>query len=182
MGGFDSRRVVCLTARAGLLAASVRRYSGIVPAAAEVSLIAGTAGGLRARDLCALIADDDGRGRLVAIRQFCKDWAVAEDSARREMIADAPRRLRWWHRFTARRFDLRRIAAVVAALCERDGLAAPQWVDASRARRPVTLAEPRFPANPWNDYVRSEAPQACARHSVWFRPADIEDHRVHGFS
>ncbi|WP_420443899.1 hypothetical protein [Candidatus Poriferisodalis sp.] len=136
---------------------------------------------LRALDLCALIADHDGRGRLVDIRQFCKDWAASEGSRRLEMIADARRPVRWLHRFSARRFDLPRIAAVVDALCDRDDVPAPEWVGSYRARRPVTLAQPRFPATPWNDHVKLAAPPACARHNVWFRPVDLDDYRVHGF-
>ena len=136
---------------------------------------------LRARDLCALIAAGDGRGRVTDIRQFCKDWAASDDSRRLKMIADVPRRLRWWHRLGARRFDLVRIAAVVDALCDRDDVPVPPWVSSFRARRAVTLSQPRFATGPWNDYIRSEAPAACARRNVWFRPIDLEDYRVHGF-
>lgn len=137
---------------------------------------------LRACDLPALVADDDGRGRLVGIRQFCKDWAASDNARRLSMIADSPRRVRWWHWYGSRRFDLRRIAAVVDALCERDSVPAPKWARPSLLRRPVSLTEPEFPSTPWNDYERSEAPPACARHEVWFRPVDIEDYRIHGFS
>ncbi|WP_420443905.1 hypothetical protein [Candidatus Poriferisodalis sp.] len=152
-----------------------------MPAANGTPMLTGDKRQLRARDLCALLADDDGRGRLVDIRQFCKDWAASDDFRRREMIADAPRLLRWRHRISARRFDLRRIAAVVDALCDRDDVPTPQCVTSRRSRRPVTFAQPRFPATPWNDHVRSVAPPACARHNVWFRPVDLDDYRVHGF-
>ena len=119
---------------------------------------------------------------MVGIRQFCKDWAHSDHARRLEMIAQAPRRLHWWHRYGARRFDLRRVAAVVDALCERDGVPTPKWATPRRVRRPVSLTEPEFPPTPWNDYERAEAPPACARHEVWFRPVDLEDHRVHGFN
>lgn len=159
-----------------------RRYSETVPRTYDTIFVTGPARLLRARDLPALIADDDGRGRMVGIRQFCKDWAPSDHARRLEMIAEAPRRLRWWHRFNERRFDLRRIAAVVDALYERDDVPTPEWATPRRARRPVTLAEPEFPSDLWNDFVRTEAPPACTRHEVWFRPIDLEDHRVHGFS
>ena len=29
--------------------------------------------------------------------------------------------------------------------------------------------------------MQAEAPTACSYHRVWFDPASIEDHRVHGF-
>ena len=117
---------------------------------------------------------------MVGIRQFCKDWAHSVHARRLEMIAEAPQRLRWWHRFNERRFDLRRIAAVVDALCERDDVPTPKWATPRRARRPITLAQPEFEPDPWNDYIRAEAAPACPRHEVWFRPIDIEDIRVHG--
>ena len=136
---------------------------------------------LRACDLPALIADDDGRGRVVAIGQFVKDWAASDRQRRCSMIADPPRHHRIRHRFGARRFDLARIAAVVDALCERDGIQAPPWVGAHRARRPVSLTKSRLDHSPWNDWVRSVAPAACRRHNVWFVPATLDDYRVHGF-
>lgn len=153
-----------------------------MPRAYDTIYVTGPARFVRARDLPALIADDDGRGRVVGIRQFCKDWAPADHARRLEMIAEAPRRLRWWHRCGARRFDLRRIAAVVDALCERDDVPTPEWAVPKRSRHPVTLTQPEFPSTPWNDYERADAPPACARHEVWFRPIDLEDYRVHGFS
>lgn len=136
---------------------------------------------LRACDLPALIADDDGRGRVVAIGQFVKDWAASDAQRRIRMIADPPRHLRNRHRFGARRFDLARIAAVVDALCERDGVQVPPWAGAPRARRPVSLTKSRLDSSPWNDWVRSVAPPACRRHNVWFVPATLDDYRVHGF-
>ena len=97
------------------------------------------------------------------------------------MIAAAPRRARWRHFIGARRFDLVRIAAVVAALCDRDEVPPAAWVASYRARHPITLSQPSFAPTPWNDHVRDQAPQACARHNVWFRHVDLDDHRVHGF-
>ena len=157
------------------------RYGSVMSASAAVASVEVPDLLLRACDLPGLIADDDGRGRVVAIRQFVKDWAAADLLHRRRMISAPPRRRRLRHRFGARRFDLARIAAVVDALCERDGVQAPSWVAASRARRPVSLTKSRLDQSPWNDWVRSVAPPACGRHSVWFVPATLDDHRVHGF-
>ena len=74
---------------------------------------------LRACDLPEWIARDDGRGRVVAVRQFVKDWAASDALRREQMIADAPRRWRWWHRVGPRRFDIAKISAVVHGLCDR---------------------------------------------------------------
>ena len=136
---------------------------------------------LRAQDLPALIADDDGRERVVDIRQFCKDWAASDEERRLKMITGAPRPIRWWHQFGPRRHDLRRIASVVDALCERDEVPVPEWASPRRARRPITLTQTSFPDTPWNGVIRSAAPDACKRHNVWFRHVDLDDYRVHGF-
>ena len=85
---------------------------------------------LRACDLPEWIARDDGRGRVVAVRQFVKDWAASDALRREQMIADAPRRWRWWHRVGPRRFDIAKISAVVHGLCDRD---AGVWVPIIRS-------------------------------------------------
>ena len=136
---------------------------------------------LRACDLPSLIADDDGRGRMVGLRQLAKNWAVADDHKRIRMIERAPKRLEWSHRFGPRRYDLARIAAVVAALCDRDNVPEPSWVARHRSRQPITLTLPSFLPTPWNDHIRHNAPAACARHNVWFMHVDIDDYRIHGF-
>lgn len=59
------------------------------------SMIEPSSGLLRACDLPEWIARDDGRGRVVAVRQFIKDWAASDALRRKQMIADAPRRWRW---------------------------------------------------------------------------------------
>ena len=136
---------------------------------------------LRACDLPALIADDDGRGRVTAIRQFVKDWAASDDNRHRAMICDEPKPHKAWHRLGPRRFDLAKIAAVVDGLCERDRIETPAWVPAHRASRPVSLTASPLRPSKWTDWVRSVAPPACGRHNVWFVPADLDDYRVHGF-
>ena len=86
---------------------------------------------MTAAALPALMATDDQRDRMVALRVLVKDWAQSPDG-RERMIAEPPRRHRWHHRFTARRRDLPRIAAVVHALCDRDGVEVPAWVHQHR--------------------------------------------------
>lgn len=57
------------------------------------------------------MADNDHRGRIVELRELCKQWVHTDQVHRAAMVAAAPRRHRWWHRFTRRRHDLTRIAA-----------------------------------------------------------------------
>ena len=153
------------------------------PAQSEgvASMIEPSRGLLRACDLPEWIARDDGRGRVVAVRQFVKDWAASDALRREQMIADAPRRWRWWHRVGPRRFDIAKISAVVHGLCDRDGVELPGWVRRHRASRPVPLTDGRMKATPWTTQLMAQAPEACAAHNVWFDARSLDDYRVHGF-
>lgn len=136
---------------------------------------------ITAADLPRLMTSDDGRGQVVDLRQFVKDWAHETPEGRARMVAAAPRRFRWYHRFNARRGDLARIAAVAHALCDRDRVEVPSWVWRHRSRRHIMMGGQRATNTAWTRLVQVEAPAACAYHRVWFGPASIEDHRVHGF-
>ena len=126
------------------------------------------------------MADDDRRGRVVELRVLCKQWAHTDNETRAAMIAEAPKRYRWWHRVGPRRHDLARIAAVVHALCDRDNVPVPNWVWAHRSKHPIGMTEHSTLAS--SKYLRNniDAPDACGYHQVWFDPASIEDHRIHG--
>ena len=128
----------------------------------------------------ALMAEDDQRDRLVALRVLVKDWAQ-NPHAREQMIAEPPRRHRWHHRFTARRHDLARIAAIVHALCDRDDVEVPAWVHKHRSPKPISITDSISMSGAYGQLLRAEAPQACHRHNVFFDRSTIEDHRVHGF-
>ena len=136
---------------------------------------------LRACALPLLMAADDGRGRVVAVRQFVKDWAASDDDRRCAVIAKEPQRYRRRHRFTARRFDLARIASVVHGLCDRDCVPVPAWVMRHRASRPISLTANKLSQSKWTEWLRETAPSVCAFHDVWFVPTMLDDYRVHGF-
>ena len=135
---------------------------------------------LRAVDLPALLARDDGRGRIVALRELVKRWAC-DPEQRPRMIAQAPKRYRFYYRFTARRWDLARVAAVVHALCDRDGVPVPGWVWRHRCHRPIGVVASLDPSSRWGRAVLADAPDACAYHDVWFDQTMIENISVHGF-
>ncbi len=135
---------------------------------------------LCASDLPRHLAHGDRRGGVVALRELVKRWAC-HPQQRPMMVAEAPRRHRWYDRCTSRRGDLARIAAVVHALCDRDGVPVPDWVWKHRSRRPVGVVASLDPGSQWGRLVLADAPKACAYHGVWFDQSMIENITVHGF-
>ena len=113
------------------------------------------------------MADDDGRGRVTALRQFVKDWAASDDDRHHAMNCDAPKRHRAWHRLGPRRYDLAKVEAAVDGLCKRDGIEVPAWVHAHRPNRPVSLTASPLRPSDWTDWVR---PRATATTSGSFPP------------
>lgn len=125
------------------------------------------------------MSHDDGRGRIVELIQLAKDWA-SFPALREAMIQEPPRSHRWHHRFTRRRRDLARIAAVVHALCDRDRHPIPSWVWQWRSDKPIGLCGGRVMQDtPYERSLRASAPEACSYHDVWFDHASIENIAVH---
>jgi len=124
---------------------------------------------------------NDGRGRVTGLVQLAKDWARFP-ALREAMIVDPVQRWRWYHRFTPRRRDLARIAAVVHALCDRDLHPLPDWVWQHRSHRPIHIDGRPLDSSGYDRHIRGVAPEACAYHNIWFDPASIEDIRTHGIS
>ena len=134
-----------------------------------------------AAELPRLMCKRDGCGRMTVLIQLAKDWARFP-SLRDAMIVEPPKRRRWHHRFTPRKRDLARIAAVVHALCDCDGHPVPEWVWEHRSRRPIYIDSRPVEDDAYDRHIRRTAPAACAYHDVWFDPPSIEDIRVHGIS
>ena len=120
----------------------------------------------------------DGRGGVVELRELVKWWACCPEQ-RQAMIAAAPSRHRRLDRFTRRRWDLTRIAAVVHALCDRDGVAVPGWVWRHRSPRPVAITPLMDLRSSWAQQVLADAPAACAYHNVWFDSSMIHSASIH---
>lgn len=135
--------------------------------------------GFTAAEAPRLMCRWDGRGRMTVLIQLAKDWACFP-SLREAMIVDPPKRRRWHHRFTPRRRDLPRIAAVVHALCDRDGHPVPDWVWEHRSSKAIYIDARPVEDSAYDQHIRRIAPEACRYHNVWFDPPSIEDIRVHG--
>lgn len=113
---------------------------------------------VRAADLPAAMAGEGPREH-VPLTFFAREWAAWPDE-RVDMIREAPQ--------GGDEDDLCRIAAVVHALCDRDGIAVPDWV--WRHRSEVDLAWGRHCVMDgfiWEQTL-ADAPSACAYHRVWF--------------
>ena len=66
-----------------------------------------------------------------------------------------------------------KMATVVHALCERDGLPVPEWVHRHRLVAGVGLFGVPLDS-PFGTTIRRRAPRVCAEHGVWFG-ADMLD-------
>lgn len=66
-----------------------------------------------------------------------------------------------------------KMAAVVHALCDRDGVAVPAWVHGCRLDVEIALFG-AFVDTAFGHRIRRSAPPMCANHGVWFS-ADLLD-------
>ena len=92
------------------------------------------------------------------------EWWPAERAA---IIADEP--------VGAAPDDLCRIAAVVHALCDRDGVRVPEWVWRHRWPEPIAWTSELSTEGPLWDRMVAQGPEACAWHNVWFGEDLISD-------
>lgn len=130
---------------------------------------------LTAAQLPSLMRIYDGRGQMVSLRQFIKDWAASDTPRRTSMVCDEPD-------FSGPGED--KISAIVCAvadaLCERDGVPAPDWAASHRSAEPIWITGHSFADTGLAAHVREIAPAACLRHDVWFTEKDLQDYRIHG--
>lgn len=105
--------------------------------------------------------------RIAALSSFVNHWALHPER-RLVMCAATPH--------GPNRLDLVRIAATVHALCDRDGVAVPEWVWAHAWHEHVRI----YDVGPASAAFRASALATCAHHRVWFREDHITCIRVHG--
>ena len=120
---------------------------------------------LRAADVPALYAEPGVRWSvpLVALIREWHWWP----SERAAIVADEP--------VGGLPEDLCRIAAVVHALCDRDGVPVPDWVWRYRWQEPIAWTGELAAAGSLWDRMIARAPEACAYHNVWFGEDFISD-------
>ena len=113
---------------------------------------------VRAAALPAVMAEGGSREH-VPLTLLVKEWDDFPEE-REEMIAEEPA--------GGDLGDICRVAAVVHALCDRDGVSIPDWV--WRHRSPVPIAWGR--SVPMTGFIWEQtianAPPACEHHNVWF--------------
>ncbi|MCY3953311.1 MAG: hypothetical protein OXG69_12330 [bacterium] len=105
--------------------------------------------------------------RIAALSSFVNHWALHPE--RRPAMCAAPPS-------GQNRLDLVRIAATVHALCDRDGVGAPDWVWAHTWHEDVRI----YDVGEASAEFRGNALGTCAHHRVWFRGDHITCIRVHG--
>ena len=105
--------------------------------------------------------------RIAALSSFVNHWALHPER-RPAMCAAAPS--------GPNRLDLVRIAATAHALCDRDGVAVPEWVWAHTWHEDVRV----YDVGEASAAFRGSAVGGCAHHRVWFREDHIMCIRVHG--
>ena len=118
---------------------------------------------MRAADIPEVIALKPLR-ELLPYSMLAKEWEwwFAD---REMMVADRP---------VGDTDDLCRIAAVVHALCDRDGTAVPDWVFDYRSPSPLALAASLVVDGQILQRSIDEAPPTCAYHNVWFSYRTLE--------
>ena len=115
--------------------------------------------------LAAEILDPSWRHADRPLVQFVMDWRRFPDQ-RHHMMADEPPG-------GTDHVTASKMATVLHALCERDGLTAPQWVHRHRLDPGVVLFGVPLDS-PFGHTIRRRASRVCAEHGVWFG-ADMLD-------
>lgn len=105
-----------------------------------------------------------GRREHLPYSMLAKEWECWP-ADREKMVADPPA--------CENPDDLCRIAAVVHALCARDGVPVPDWVFRHRSEQPLNLFPMLPTSGPIWDRIRADAPESCEMHNVWFDSRSI---------
>ena len=114
----------------------------------------------------ALAIDSDGRGAgFWPVVQLIKDWNNQPESRVQMLSGGLPE--------GTDAIVAAKIAAVVHALCQRDGHPPPTWVFSARSPIEVALVPDVDLASPYGQRLRDNAPGVCAYHRVYFSVVDL---------
>ena len=133
----------------------------------------GDAGPLLARpyvvagELPAAMAIPEGRGAgYWPVLQFIKDWNNQPESRELMVTGGLPE--------DTDATTAAKIAAVIHALCERDGHPVPPWVPQARSPVEVPLVAAAELESPYGQRLRRAAPAVCRHHRVYFSAVTLE--------
>lgn len=121
---------------------------------------------LLAEEVPPLMAQPSVRARTLPLRQFVKDW-FSPLADHEEMIAGPLPE-------GCPDGDAVRIATVVHALCDLEGLGPPEWVYHHRFDEDEMLHEAVSWEGQMGEWEREHAPAACAWHRCWFGESFFE--------
>ena len=117
-------------------------------------------------ELPALMAVPGGRGAgYLPVVQLIKDWNNQPESRQLMLAGGLPP--------GTDPTAAAKVAAVVHALCQRDGHPLPQWVPAARSPIDVALVPDVDLASPYGQRLRRDAPGVCHYHRVYFSVVDL---------
>ena len=112
-------------------------------------------------DLPAAMAEPGGRGAgYWPVIQLVKDWNNQPESRELMMAGGLPA--------GTDTVIAAKVAAVVHALCQRDGHPIPAWVHSARSPNDVALVPDVDLQSPYGQRLRQNAPGVCRYHRVWF--------------
>lgn len=117
-------------------------------------------------ELPAAMAVTGGRGAgYWPVVQLIKDWNDQPESRELMLAGGLPE--------GTGAVTAAKIAAVVHALCLRDGHPLPEWVLSARSPVDVALVPEVDLASPYGQRLRQNAPGVCRLHGVYFSVVDL---------
>ncbi|MCY4424104.1 MAG: hypothetical protein OXC06_13660 [Acidimicrobiaceae bacterium] len=118
-------------------------------------------------ELPAAMAEPGGRGaHYWPVLQLIKDWNNQPDVRERMLAGGIPA--------DTDATTAAKIAAVVHALCARDGHPVPPWVMQARSPVDVPLVPAADLTSPFGQRMRQSAPSVCGYHRVYFSAATLD--------
>jgi len=118
-------------------------------------------------EIPAALATSSGRGTGYGpLVQFIKDWNNCPECRELMLAGGLPE--------DTDAVSGAKIAAVVHALCQRDGHPLPAWVLSARSPAEVALVPVVDLESPYGQRLRDDAPGVCHFHRVYFSVVDLQ--------